>query len=480
MGIVEDAVPETETERMVGAPSQYVLEIGGGLAARLGIKPGRSRSISRTSPSRERPGAPHGDLESRAHGADAGDPGRSAARRSEPGLRAEVRRHPRARLGGADAAGRSRCPSPRGSGNDKTKQFPEVVEALARWGKRRKAAALLDGEIVALERRRRSDRVRAAAGADPPELGATRWRGSSASGRWPSWRSIFCATAATTWRSCRSPARRARLEAALGGWPRQHAADGAPGARRRHGADGGGAGARLGGDRRQGRALDLQGGAAHARLAEAEAGQAAGAGDRRLHRGEGGARALRRAAGRAADRGRQAPLRRARGRRLHREGAGARQAPAGRAQGRRRRRSTGRCRRPTASRTGSAPSWSPRCSSPSGRPRASCGSRSTSGCATIWSPASLNVEVKPPPAPAAPPTARGARRGRAREGRGGVRGARPARQRQARGPGRASSISATSASRSGPSSASPRASSSATTWPSRRISCRWCATGRWS
>jgi bifunctional non-homologous end joining protein LigD len=36
-------------------------------------------------------------------------------------------------------------------GNDKTRQFPEVVEALARWGKRRKAAALFDGEIVALD-----------------------------------------------------------------------------------------------------------------------------------------------------------------------------------------------------------------------------------------------------------------------------------------------------------------------------------------
>ena len=36
-------------------------------------------------------------------------------------------------------------------GNDKTSQFPEVVEALARWGKGRKEAALLDGEIVALD-----------------------------------------------------------------------------------------------------------------------------------------------------------------------------------------------------------------------------------------------------------------------------------------------------------------------------------------
>ena len=40
VGIVQDAVPETDTERRVGAPSQYVLEIGGGLAARLGIHRG--------------------------------------------------------------------------------------------------------------------------------------------------------------------------------------------------------------------------------------------------------------------------------------------------------------------------------------------------------------------------------------------------------------------------------------------------------
>jgi uncharacterized protein len=40
VGVVENAAPETETERMVGAPSQYVLEIGGGLSARLGIRRG--------------------------------------------------------------------------------------------------------------------------------------------------------------------------------------------------------------------------------------------------------------------------------------------------------------------------------------------------------------------------------------------------------------------------------------------------------
>jgi uncharacterized membrane protein (UPF0127 family) len=40
VGVVENAAPQTETERMVGAPSQYVLEIGGGLSARLGIRAG--------------------------------------------------------------------------------------------------------------------------------------------------------------------------------------------------------------------------------------------------------------------------------------------------------------------------------------------------------------------------------------------------------------------------------------------------------
>ena len=40
VGVVENAAPETETERMVGAPSQYVLEISGGLSAKLGIRRG--------------------------------------------------------------------------------------------------------------------------------------------------------------------------------------------------------------------------------------------------------------------------------------------------------------------------------------------------------------------------------------------------------------------------------------------------------
>ena len=38
--IVENAEPQTLTSRRVDEPAQYVLEIGGGLSARLGIRPG--------------------------------------------------------------------------------------------------------------------------------------------------------------------------------------------------------------------------------------------------------------------------------------------------------------------------------------------------------------------------------------------------------------------------------------------------------
>ena len=40
VGIVENAEPQTLTGRRVEQPSKYVLEIGGGVAARLGIRPG--------------------------------------------------------------------------------------------------------------------------------------------------------------------------------------------------------------------------------------------------------------------------------------------------------------------------------------------------------------------------------------------------------------------------------------------------------
>src|SRR5262249_27914360 len=38
-------------------------------------------------------------------------------------------------------------------GNDKTNQFPEIAEALARWGRSRGEPVVLDGEIVALDDR---------------------------------------------------------------------------------------------------------------------------------------------------------------------------------------------------------------------------------------------------------------------------------------------------------------------------------------
>jgi bifunctional non-homologous end joining protein LigD len=59
------------------------------------------------------------------------------------GIRALVSVEPRGRAVEVSIASRR--------GNDKTNQFPEVVEALARWGKKRKVGALLDGEIVALD-----------------------------------------------------------------------------------------------------------------------------------------------------------------------------------------------------------------------------------------------------------------------------------------------------------------------------------------
>ncbi len=59
------------------------------------------------------------------------------------GIRALVSVTPRARAVEVSIASRL--------GNDKTAQFPELVAALEAWGRRRKAPALLDGEIVALD-----------------------------------------------------------------------------------------------------------------------------------------------------------------------------------------------------------------------------------------------------------------------------------------------------------------------------------------
>ena len=106
---------------------------------------------------RSRPGPP-----------DAGDPGRAAADRHGPRLRAEVRRHPGP---GARRARRAAVPAIRlwsRLGNEKTAQFPSLVRALEPLARRSTTPLLIDGEIVALDARRPPGRVPAAAGAHPP------------------------------------------------------------------------------------------------------------------------------------------------------------------------------------------------------------------------------------------------------------------------------------------------------------------------
>ena len=67
-------------------------------------------------------------------------------------LRAEGRRHPRHRRG--RCLGRQPKPSVRfwsRNGNEKTAQFPDIVDALGTWLKKITAPVVLDGEIVALD-----------------------------------------------------------------------------------------------------------------------------------------------------------------------------------------------------------------------------------------------------------------------------------------------------------------------------------------
>ena len=51
-GVVENAEPKTLTAREVAAPSQYVLEIRGGLAARYGIRAGQTVDFQAGKPAR--------------------------------------------------------------------------------------------------------------------------------------------------------------------------------------------------------------------------------------------------------------------------------------------------------------------------------------------------------------------------------------------------------------------------------------------
>ncbi len=83
--------------------------------------------------------------------------------RRAPGLRAEVRRHPRHRPGRARHRRRT-CGMWSRNGNEKSRQFPELVAALSAWAGTLAAPVVLDGEIVALDGRGRPGRLPAPAG----------------------------------------------------------------------------------------------------------------------------------------------------------------------------------------------------------------------------------------------------------------------------------------------------------------------------
>ncbi len=178
---------------------------------------------------------------------------------------------------------RARFPSPRGGETTRPGSSPRSSRRSRAGGSgagRRRCSTARSSRSTTRATRSGSSGCRS--GSTRPRR--ARWRAWRASGRSRSSPSICCATAPTIWPACRSLERRARLEAALAGGldstlriARQVRGDGTALMDEAQAAG-------LGGDRRQGRPVDLQAGAAHARLAEAEAGQAAGAGDRRLHR----------------------------------------------------------------------------------------------------------------------------------------------------------------------------------------------------
>ena len=142
VGIVENAEPQTLTERRVPGLSLYVLEIGGGVSGRMGIRPGQMvvfQGVPAPSPRRlMRP------MLAMLADAPLSDPNLVYEPKYD-GIRALVAVTPPASGGAADVRISSRA------GNDKTVQFPEVVLALSRWGATLGGAALLDGELVALD-----------------------------------------------------------------------------------------------------------------------------------------------------------------------------------------------------------------------------------------------------------------------------------------------------------------------------------------
>jgi hypothetical protein len=126
-GIVENAEPQTLTAREVAAPSQYVLEIGGGLSARYGIRAGQLVDFQAARREVARPWRRC----SRCWRLQADAP------LSDPNLVYELKYDGIRALDHGDAAPGSRAARRRdrvAAGNDKTAQFP-------RWCTRCRAGA---------------------------------------------------------------------------------------------------------------------------------------------------------------------------------------------------------------------------------------------------------------------------------------------------------------------------------------------------
>ena len=309
VGIVENAEPRTETPRRVDAPSQYVLEIGGGLSAKNGIRAGTAarvyvHSVAVTAPLRPM-------LATLAE-APLTDPNLVYEPKYD-GIRALVTVTPRA--GGAVVAIASRA------GNDKTRPVPRVGGGARGAGgaasPRRRSSTARSSPSTPQGRPAGFQRLQ-----DRMHLTGARAIAKRAAGA-PSAFVAFDLLREGGEDLCPLPLaeRRRRLEAllapALGAVIRiadQVRGDGV-------GALGRGRGARLGGAGRQGRPLAVSAGPALARVAEAQARQAPGVRRRRVHRAAPLAQPLRRPAAGPTGAGRRAALRRSRGGRLHRGGA---------------------------------------------------------------------------------------------------------------------------------------------------------------
>ena len=361
------------------------------------------------------------------------------------------------------------------------------MHALSRWGARRR------GRRAARRRDRRAGRRRPAhrLSADPGSHPSDGPRARSSRARRPtrsrSSRSICCATATRICARC-------RWSSAAAGWRRRwrprwttHPAVDA-GARRRRGAARGGARARLGRARRQGRAVAVPPGRRSRewrklKLVKRDSFVIGGFTEPRGARSRFGALLLGAAAG-----GRPPALRRPRRRRLFRRRAGSRRAAAGGAG------DAGcpfveRVRRPTRSRTGRGPVLVAEVRffgvTDDGILRAPIylGLRDDRRLGTLEGP----DPAMSPRGERAPLDASAARRRQAAVAGGARARARPARRARRARRRRAASCPTAARCRSrtwpsgcGRSSASRRPICFATTWTSRRSSCRWCAIARWS